>query len=106
VAYPAPLQGLTADQAVVITPQVAGADLGAGHRVAVRPGAGTTTGVALSAPSTLDPLFTGDSVLAHDNGDGTYTVSVDTTAAATGGLTLDVHVDDLPPQAGSGATGV
>jgi len=43
-------------------------------------------------------------VLADDNGDGTYTVYVDTTAAAGGTLSLDVHVDDDPPLTGAGAT--
>jgi hypothetical protein len=105
VDYPAPLVGLAAGQAVTITPRVDGADLGPGHRVAVRTGAGTTAGVALSAPSGLDPLFTGDSVLATDNGDGTYTVLVDTTAVATGTVTLDVYTDDDPSQLGVGATG-
>jgi|GEM_PF-3568656 len=104
VGYPSPPVGYAAGQAAVIRPEVDGADLGPGHRVAVRAGAGTTPGVTLAALSPLDPLSTGDSVLADDNGDGTYTVYVDTTAAAGGTLSLDVHVDDDPPLTGAGAT--
>ena len=57
----------------------------------VQLGTGSTPGVSLSSLTGHDPNGTGNSVLARDNGDGSYSILVDTTGVITGLLILDIN---------------
>ncbi|OIO69669.1 MAG: hypothetical protein AUJ58_05255 [Zetaproteobacteria bacterium CG1_02_55_237] len=86
----ATIVGNTTLQEVKIKPAIGGLNLGPGQSVFVQSGAGSTTGVTLSSLTGIQPSGAG-SVLARDNGDGNYSVFVDTTGVATGSLILDVN---------------
>ncbi|MDQ6993128.1 MAG: DUF5011 domain-containing protein [Mariprofundus sp.] len=94
-----PLVALVANatnQVVNMRPTVGGKDLGPGHVVFVNPGAAATTGVAISSLTTLRGLGVINSVLAKDNGDGTYAIAVTTPVGAAGSLPLDVVFAGFP----------
>lgn len=84
---------------VNITLSSADGPMGAGHLVVVDNLTGGGGGETLSALTALDPLQSGTSVLAVDQGDGLYRVALSGSSAAT--YSFDVYVDGVGPLATS-----
>ncbi|MDQ6962833.1 MAG: DUF5011 domain-containing protein [Mariprofundaceae bacterium] len=94
--------GSLAAQEVKVKVTIGGKNIGAGQRVFVDIGTGSAAGVVFKSLTSIDPAGTGTSVLARDNGDGSYSVFVDTTGVATGTLVVDVNASgSIIPAAGT-----
>ena len=80
---------------VSFAPQMGADDLGPAHIIEVELGGGHTAGGSLSALTTLLPFDGSGTVMAVDQGDGVYRVSVSGVSFAPGDLVqLELRIDD------------